>query len=143
ARHRCETFADGFRPRACLLLANHFTRLAEHAVPAPAIPQIQTDGQLTLQILLACFHRSASLLHVPVSLSVCALSASITWERTASRLETGLLIPSVCDNNRRSRCQIKRIVPIKTLRHTVVGVTVVLLAVPIVQLQAAADKVSF
>ncbi|MFZ0868802.1 MAG: hypothetical protein WAN06_19290, partial [Candidatus Sulfotelmatobacter sp.] len=27
-------------------------------------------------------------------LFICALSTSITWERTASRLETGLLIPS-------------------------------------------------
>jgi len=28
-------------------------------------------------------------------LFICALSTSITWERTASRPETGLLIPSV------------------------------------------------
>ena len=35
-----------------------------------------------------------------VSLSVCALSASIIWERIASRRETGLLIPSVYNCNR-------------------------------------------
>src|SRR5678815_6146799 len=29
---------------------------------------------------------------------ICALSTSITWERTASRPETGLLIPSVYDS---------------------------------------------
>ena len=39
---------------------------------------------------------------MPVFLSVCALSASITWERIASRRETGLLIPSVTDG---ARCQ--------------------------------------
>jgi hypothetical protein len=30
-------------------------------------------------------------------LFICASSTSITWERTASRPETGLLIPSVYD----------------------------------------------
>jgi hypothetical protein len=32
-------------------------------------------------------------------LFICASSTSITWERIASRPETGLLIPSVYDSN--------------------------------------------
>jgi len=32
-------------------------------------------------------------------LFICASSTSITWERTASRPETGLLIPSVYDSD--------------------------------------------
>ena len=51
-----------------------------------------------MQILVARYRRGASLLHAGLLIclrSVCASSASITWERIASRPETGLLIPSV------------------------------------------------
>ena len=42
--------------------------------------------------------RSANLLHCRSPFYLCASSTSITWERTASRPETGLLIPSDFDS---------------------------------------------
>src|SRR5664279_2846575 len=95
AWHRSEDFLHRFRSRAQLLLAHHFARFIQHAVPTGSIAQVQTDGQFRLDILVARSLRGATLLHCRSPLSVCASSASITWERTASRRETGLLIPSV------------------------------------------------
>src|SRR5664279_1376872 len=99
AWHRSEDFLHRFRSRAQLLLAHHFARFIQHAVPTGSIAQVQTDGQFRLDILVARSLRGATLLHCRSPLSVCASSASITWERTASRRETGLLIPSVRESN--------------------------------------------
>ena len=43
---------------------------------------------------LLCFAAVVLTFFIAGLLFICALSTSITWERTASRLETGLLIPS-------------------------------------------------
>src|SRR5664279_1704771 len=99
AWHRSEDFLHRFRSRAQLLLAHHFARFIQHALPTGSIAQVQTNGQFRLDILVARSLRGATLLHCRSPLSVCASSASITWERTASRRETGLLIPSVHTNN--------------------------------------------
>ncbi len=95
AWHRSKNFFHGFRSRAQLLLPNYFASFVQHAVPSRSITQVQTDRQPLIDILLARCRHSAILLHCRSPLSVCASSASITWERTASRPETGLLIPSV------------------------------------------------
>ena len=58
---------------------------------APSVPGGMEPTRLSNQ---------PTLLHCRSPLSVCASSASITWERTASRPETGLLIPSVHANER-------------------------------------------
>ena len=49
-----------------------------------------SDGNSACSVPQQCYSFS-----LPVSFISCASSASITWERTASRSETGLLIPSV------------------------------------------------
>src|SRR5450756_1306445 len=95
AWHCSKDFFHGFRSRAQLLLADHFASFVQQAVPARSITQVQTDSKLLREILVARGHCSATLFHCRSPLSVCASSASITWEPTASRPETGLLIPSV------------------------------------------------
>src|ERR1700726_1432009 len=54
---------------------------------------------------LLCFAAAVLTFFIAGLLFICALSTSITWERTASRPETGLLIPSDNVNHRgKSRC---------------------------------------
>ena len=47
---------------------------------------------------LLCFVAAVLTFFIASLLFICALSTSITWERTASRPETGLLISSVYDS---------------------------------------------
>ena len=51
------------------------------------------------EIFLPCFATAVLTFFIAGLLFICALSTSITWERTASRPETGLLIPSVSNNH--------------------------------------------
>ena len=84
--HSPEHFFHRLRSRAQLLFQQHFPRFIQHAIPARAIPQIQTNRQLLLcKILVLPGRYSANLLHCRSPLSLAPSSASITWERTASR----------------------------------------------------------
>ena len=58
------------------------------------VSEIQSNGQFLLA-KHSCSASTAVVLTFFIAglLFICALSTSITWERTASRLETGLLIP--------------------------------------------------
>src|ERR1700679_527308 len=49
---------------------------------------------LSCEIFLLCLVTTVLTFFIAGLLFICALSTSITWERTASRPETGLLIPS-------------------------------------------------
>src|SRR5581483_4265765 len=100
ARHFAEHLAQGFRRGAHLAFPLHLAPFIQHAVPTRAIAQVQADRQLKLCKMSALVYRySANLLHSRSPLSVVLSSTSITWERTASRRETGLLIPSVHANH--------------------------------------------
>ena len=73
------------------------------AVPALTIGgEVQTNDHLLIEFPLACGRQGVTF-SLPVSLSVGASSASITWERIASRPETGRLIPSIHNSYRDSR----------------------------------------
>src|SRR6266481_3724417 len=95
ARHFRESFAQCFLCRTYSLLYLYLARFVQHAIPTVAVSQIQTNRQFLLRYIpaLLCLC-SATLFHCR-SPFICASSTSITWERTASRLETGLLISSV------------------------------------------------
>jgi hypothetical protein len=92
ARHGTEDFLQGFRAPTHALFLLYLARFIQHAVPTVAIAQIQSDRQCLLHGKIPALHRccGANLLHAGL-LFICALSTSITWERTASRPETGLL----------------------------------------------------
>jgi hypothetical protein len=64
-RHLPKHFFHRFRSRAQFLLQQHFPRFIQHAIPAPSIPQIQTDRQFLLANILAlpCPH-SANLFFI-------------------------------------------------------------------------------
>src|ERR1041385_9065835 len=99
AWHSAEHLAHSFRRGAHLTFPLHLASFIQNAVPTGAIAQVQADRQLRLgkiAALLRC--HGANLLHCRSPLSVVLSSTSITWERTASRRETGLLIPSVLNN---------------------------------------------
>ena len=51
-------------------------------------------GDYTSEIFLLCCVATVLIFFIAGLLFICASSTSITWERTASRPETGLLIPS-------------------------------------------------
>jgi hypothetical protein len=64
ARHCTEDFTQRFPSRRHALLQPYLTRFIQHAVPAVAISQIQSDGQFLLRNIPAYLCRcSASLLH--------------------------------------------------------------------------------
>src|ERR1035438_2890418 len=86
ARHSAEHLADSLGSRTDSLLRPYLACFIQHAIPTPAIAQIQPDGQLlwgNILRLLGCY--GANLLHCRSPLSLALSSASITWERTASR----------------------------------------------------------
>src|SRR5579871_2294554 len=83
AWHGSENFAQRFRSRAHALFQLYLPHFIQHAVPAVAISQIQSDGQcLPRNIPALLCRRSANLLHCRSPLSLVPLSTSITWERT-------------------------------------------------------------
>jgi hypothetical protein len=83
ARHAAEHFSQGVRIRAHALLQLYLASFIQHAVPTVAIPQIQSDGQFQVANISALSHyRGANLLHCRSPCFICALSTSITWERT-------------------------------------------------------------
>ena len=92
ARHSLERLAHRLRRGAYLLFPSQLALFVQHTVLTGAIPQVQSDRQFRLGKIAALLRRhGANLLHCRSPLSVVLASTSITWERTASRRETGLL----------------------------------------------------
>ena len=95
AWHPAEHLAHGFRRRAQSLLQDNRARFIQHAVPARPIPQIQSDRQFLFEEILALLRRySANLLHCRSPFYLCLEHVDNLGAYTASRPETGLLIPS-------------------------------------------------
>jgi hypothetical protein len=65
------------------------------------ISLVQTDRQFLFRKLPDLLCRVVLIFFIAGLLFIGASSTSITWERTASRLETGLVIPSVYDSYHR------------------------------------------
>src|SRR5215470_13690313 len=91
ARQSTEDFAQGFGMRAHSLFHLYLACLIQHAVPTMTISQIQSDGEFRLRKISTLPCRCSATLFIAGLLFICASSTSITWERTASRPETGLL----------------------------------------------------
>src|SRR5438874_12542978 len=99
ARNGPEDFLQRFRTRTNSLFQLYLTGLIHDAVPAVAIAQIQSDGQFLLRNIPALRCRSdANLLHCRSPFYLCFEHVDNLGAYTASRPETGLLIPSVCAN---------------------------------------------
>ena len=95
ARHLAEDFAQRFRIRADTLLQLYLAGFVQHAVPAVAVSQIQSNGQFLLRNIPAVRCCSgANLTSLPVSFYLCFEHVDNLGAYTASRPETGLLIPS-------------------------------------------------
>src|SRR3984885_14650329 len=95
ARHGTEHFAQRFRIRAHALLQLNAAGFIQHAVPAAAVSRSTPTVSVCREIFLLGFVPTVLTFFIAGLLFICALSTSITWERIASRPETGLLIPSV------------------------------------------------
>jgi hypothetical protein len=85
ARHRAENLLQRFPIRANSLFQLYLTCLIDDAIPAVAIAQIQSDGQLLGEIFLLCFATAVLTFFIAGLLNICASSTLITWERIASR----------------------------------------------------------
>src|SRR6478736_1642777 len=86
ARQRAEHLAHSLGSCPDSLLQPYLARFIQHPIPAPAITQVQPDGQLLRGKILrlpGCY--GANLLPCRSPLSLALSSASITWEPTASR----------------------------------------------------------
>src|ERR1700676_4781462 len=96
ARHGAKDFLQRFRIRTDSLLQLYLACFVQHAVPAVAISQIQSNGQFLLRNIpaLRCCS-GANLLHCRSPFYLCLEHVDNLGAYTASRPETGLLIPSV------------------------------------------------
>src|SRR5436305_15090723 len=95
ARNGPEDFLQRFRTRTNSLFQLYLTGLIHDAVPAVAIAQIQSDGQFLLRNIPAlCCRSDANLLHCRSPFYLCFEHVDNLRAYTASRPETGLLIPS-------------------------------------------------
>src|SRR6202047_2541721 len=96
ARHRPEDFLQCFPARMDSLFPLYLPGFIHHAVPTVAISQIQSDGQFLLRNIpaLRCCS-GANLLHCRSPFYLCLEHVDNLGAYTASRPETGLLIPSV------------------------------------------------
>src|SRR5215469_14436828 len=93
-RHRPEHLSHGLRRCTQLLLKDHLSAFIQYAIPTPTISKIQAHGAFLLRkysAWLAC--HSDTLPHSRSPLFI-APRARCHWELIASRLETGILIPS-------------------------------------------------
>src|SRR5437763_15464027 len=100
ARNGPEDFLQRVRTRTDSLYQLYLTGLIHDAVPAVAIAQIQSDGQFLLRNIAALRCRSdANLLHCRSPFYLCFEHVDNLGAYTASRPETGLLIPSGFVNN--------------------------------------------
>src|SRR4029077_16493791 len=99
ARQRPEDFAQRFRIRTDSLLPLYLPGFIQHAVPAVAISQIQSNGEFLLRNIPALLCRpSATLFHCRSPFYLCLEHVDNLGAYAASRPETGLLIPSVFAN---------------------------------------------
>src|ERR1700730_4975117 len=95
ARHCAKDCLQRFRIRTDSLLQLYLACFIHHAVPAVAISQIQSDGQFLLRNIPARLHGcGANLLHCRSPFYLCLEHVDNLGAYTASRPETGLLIPS-------------------------------------------------
>ena len=88
ARQPADDFLQCFPTRTDSLFPLNLAGFIHHAVPTVAISQIRSYGQSLLRNIPA---RAAALVltfFIAGLLFICASSTSITWEPTASRLET-------------------------------------------------------
>jgi hypothetical protein len=100
ARHLSEDFPQCFRIGTHALLPLDLAGFVQHAIPAVAISQIESDDQCGLRNIPArpCRY-GANLLHCRSPFISCASEhVDNLGAYTASRPETGLLIPSVYDS---------------------------------------------
>jgi hypothetical protein len=99
-RQRTEHFLHCLGSRTLLLFLQHFAHFVEQTIPAATISQIQTDRQFRLRKIPALLrHGGANLLHCRSPFYLCLEHVDNLGAYTASRPETGLLIPSVYINN--------------------------------------------
>src|SRR5215469_3045951 len=94
-RHRPEHLSEGLWGCTEFLLKHYLPAIVQHAIPTPTIPQIQSHDVFLLRKvpgLLLCHSDT-----LPHSRSPFLLRSRARdhWELNASRLETGILIPSV------------------------------------------------
>jgi hypothetical protein len=90
-----EHFFHGFRSRAQLLFQPYFTRFVQHAIPARAIAQVQSDRQLLFRKIPDLFPAVMLIFFIAGLLYLlCFEHVDNLGAYTASRPETGLLIPS-------------------------------------------------
>jgi hypothetical protein len=95
AGHGAEDFPQCFRIRPDSLLQPYLAGFIHHAIPTVAISQIQSNGQFLLRNIpaLRCCS-GANLLHCRSPFYLCFEHVDNLGAYTASRRETGLLIPS-------------------------------------------------
>src|ERR1700730_4437750 len=119
ARHRPEDFLQCFRIRPDSLLPLYLAGFIHHAIPTVAISQIQSNGQFLLRNIPALHCCSgANLLHCRSPFYLCLEHVDNLGAYTASRPETGLLIPSVAVKN-----SLGRTPPKKTSRYDALQTT--------------------
>src|SRR5579864_8895633 len=113
ARRSAKLFAQSLGGRAHTLLQSYPARFHptrnthSNDRPGPDQSSASVRNNSCSAASLRCYPSS-----LPVSFISCASSTSITWERTASRPETGLLIPSDYSNCRIAReCRNPRLLP--------------------------------
>jgi hypothetical protein len=95
ARHRAKDFPQCFRARPDSLLKLYLAGFIHHAIPAVAIFQIQSNGQFLLGKIPVLLRRcGATLFHCRSPFYLCFEHVDNLGAYTASRPETGLLIPS-------------------------------------------------
>src|SRR5579864_5535421 len=101
AWHGAEDFLQHFRRCTHSLFQLYPARFIQHAVPTVAIAQIESDGQCLPRNIPALLRRySANLLHCRSPFYLCLEHVDNLGAYTASRPETGLLIPSAYVNER-------------------------------------------
>src|SRR5580765_3063246 len=105
ARHGLEDFAQPFRIRAHALLQLYLAAFVQYAVPAIAISQIQSDSEFLLRNISALLPLpSATIFHCRSPFYLCLEHVDNLGAYTASRPETGLLIPSVSNSWLEANC---------------------------------------
>ena len=94
-RQAAEDFAQCFCIRAHALFQLDLASFLQHAVPTVATAQIQSNGQFLFRNIPALLRRcSANLFHCRSPFYLCFEHVDNLGAYSASRPETGLLIPS-------------------------------------------------
>ena len=99
ARHLAEDLAQRFRIGADALLQLYLAGFVQHAVPAVAISQIESDGQLRLRKIFVVFTAAVLTSFIAGLLYLLCLEHVDNLGAYSIPPETGLLIPSVFDGS--------------------------------------------